>query len=224
MSFIQKVIETTKNSQSDRAEYDRVSNVLYNIVNRRVKKEVLARAEDGYTTATIDLLNDISVDISSKWTISDLLFGYVFQDATPVVDRMFRGESSSFEGFDITGQAHVISLDWTMAMLGEKPSPRPLAPTPDTPRAPAQTPPTPDTPRAPAQTPPTPDTPRAPAQTPFTPDTPRAPAQTPPNTPRAPCPFAHTIFCEELSQETQEEMLSYLASLFPTIVKNTEKK
>jgi hypothetical protein len=190
MSFIQKVIETTKNSQSDRAEYDRVSNVLYNIVDRRVKKEVLARAEDGYTSAKVDLLNDISVDISSKWSIQDLLFGYVFEDATPVVDRVFRGKTSSFEGFDITGQAHVISLDWTMAMLGETPPPQP-----------------------PAQTPP--NTPRPP---------PQPPAQNPPDTPRAPCPFARNIFCEELSQETQEEMLSYLASLFPTIVKNTEKK
>ena len=203
MSFIQKVIETTKNSQSDRAEYDRVSNVLYNIVDRRVKKEVLARAEDGYTSAKIDLLNDISVDISSKWSISDLLFGHVFQNAAPVVDRIFRNEPSSFAGFDITGQAHVISLDWTMAMLGQTP-PQPQLSTPNTPRAPAQTPP------QPAQTPP---------------NTPRAPAQTPPNTPRASCPFAHPILCDELSVETQEEMLAYLASLLsPAIVKKTEKK
>ena len=185
MSFIQKVIETTKNSQTDRAEYDRVSNVLYNIVDRRVKEEVLARAEDGYTSAKIDLLNDISVDINSKWSISDLLFGHVFQDATPVVDRIFRNESSAFGGFDITGQAHVISLDWTMAMLGETPpKPKPLTPNP-----------------------------------------PKTPAQTPPNTPRASCPYALPILCNELSEETQEEMLAYLSALLsPAIVKRTEKK
>ena len=194
MSFIQTVVETTKNSQTVRAEYDRVSNVLYNIVDRRVKKEVLARAEDGYTNATIDLLNDISVDINSRWSIHELLFGNVFQDAAPVVDRLFRGEPSSFEGFDISGQAHVISLDWTMAMLGQTP---PQPPAPNALKTPAHSPP----------------------------NTPREPAQSPPDTPRASRPFTRNIFCDELSEKTQEEMLAYLASLLsPTIVKRTEKK
>ena len=143
MSFLAKTIEATKNSQSNRAEYDRVSGVLYNIVERRVKKYILARATSGYTDATIDLLKDCSIDIISKWSISELLFDTIFEDLVPVAYKLFFDKLSPFNGFDITNNSPVFSFDWTHAMLQGTPNdvlstPPPL-PAPIVPNAPTKT-------------------------------------------------------------------------------------
>lgn len=122
MSFLSKTIETTKNSQNNRAEYDRVSGVLYNIVERRVKKHILSRASSGHTDAAIDLMKDCSIDIISKWSISEILFDTIFEDTAPVVFRLFFDKMSPFVGFDIVNNSPVFSFDWTHAMLQEKPN------------------------------------------------------------------------------------------------------
>jgi len=122
MSFLSKTIEATKNSQSNRAEYDRVAGVLYNIVERRVKKHILARASSGHTDAAIDLLKDCSIDIISKWSISELLFDTIFEDTAPVAYKLFFDKMTPFGGFDITNNSPIFSFDWTHAMLQENPN------------------------------------------------------------------------------------------------------
>ena len=89
MSFLQQIIQATKESNKkykmERAEYERASNVLYDIAERKIKKCVLQRAKDGYTDATFDVIDDLKLDIAGKWSIPELLFAIIFEDAPPVV-------------------------------------------------------------------------------------------------------------------------------------------
>lgn len=134
MSFLQQVIDTTKESNKkykmERAEYERASNVLYDIAERKIKKTVLQRAKDGYTDATFDVINDLKLDIAGKWSIPELLFAIIFEDAPPVVSRLFYLSKSPFDGFVITtkakdaGPASVFILDWAYEMLKPQPNPK----------------------------------------------------------------------------------------------------
>ena len=127
MSFLNQVIETTKESNKkfklERAEYERASNVLYDIAERKLKKCVLQRANAGYTDATFDVLNDLKLDIAGKWSIPELLFSIIFEDAPPVVSRLFYLSNSPFDGFAIStkakdaGPPSVFVIDWAYAML-----------------------------------------------------------------------------------------------------------
>ena len=127
MSFLNQVIETTKESNKkykmERAEYERASNVLYDIAERKLKKCVLQRAKDGYTDATFDVIDDLKLDIAGKWSIPELLFSIIFEDAPPVVSRLFYLSSSPFDGFAIStkdkgvGPPSTFVIDWAYAML-----------------------------------------------------------------------------------------------------------
>ena len=139
MSFLNQVIENTRESNKkyklERAEYDRASNVLYDIAERKLKKCVLQRANDGYTDATFDVINDLKLDIAGKWSIPELLFAIIFEDAPPVVSRLFYLSNSPFAGFSIsshvksTGPSSVFVIDWAYQMLQApaKPQPAPVA-------------------------------------------------------------------------------------------------
>lgn len=127
MSFLNQVIETTKESNKkykmERAEYERASNVLYDIAERKLKKCVLQRAKDGYTDATFDVIDDLKLDIAGKWSIPELLFAIIYEDAPPVVSRLFYLSSSPFDGFAIStkdkgvGPPSTFVIDWAYAML-----------------------------------------------------------------------------------------------------------
>lgn len=129
MSFLQKTIHITKEANKEykmnRAEYERASNVLYDISERKIKKCVLQRAKDGYTDATFDVIIDFNLDIAAKWSIKELLFSIVFEDAPPVVSRLFYLSNSPFYGFAVStkagakdeGPSSVFVLDWTHEML-----------------------------------------------------------------------------------------------------------
>ena len=133
MSFLNQVIETTKESNKkyklERAEYERASNVLYDIAERKLKKCVLQRANAGYTDATFDVINDLKLDIAGKWSIPELLFAIIFEDAPPVVSRLFYLSNSPFDGFAIStkekgaGPASVFVIDWAYAMLKPQSTP-----------------------------------------------------------------------------------------------------
>jgi hypothetical protein len=142
MNFLNQVIETTKESNKkykmERAEYERASNVLYDIAERKLKKCVLQRAKDGYTDATFDVIDDLKLDIAGKWSIPELLFTIIFEDAPPVVSRLFYLSNSPFDGFAIstkekgTGPPSTFVLDWAYAMLKPQntiPAKPPAAPT-----------------------------------------------------------------------------------------------
>jgi hypothetical protein len=132
MSFLQQTIKTTKESNKkykmERAEYDRTSNVLYDIAERKLKKCVLQRAENGYTDATFDVIDDLKVDIAGKWSIPELLFAIIFEDAPPVVSRLFYLSQSPFSGFAIStkakgaGPPSTFVLDWAYEMLKPQPA------------------------------------------------------------------------------------------------------
>ena len=136
MSFLQKTIDATKESNKkyklERAEYERASNVLYDIAERKVKKCVLQRANDGFTDATFDVINDLKLDIAGKWSIPELLFSIIFEDTPPVVSRLFYLSKSPFDGFSIStkakdgGPASVFVLDWAYAMLKPQTQPAPI--------------------------------------------------------------------------------------------------
>jgi hypothetical protein len=136
MSFLQQIIQTTKESNKkykmERAEYERASNVLYDIAERKIKKCVTQRAKDGYTDATFDVIDDLKLDIAGKWSIPELLFAIIFEDAPPVVSRLFYLSNSPFDGFAIStkakgaGPPSVFVLDWAYEML--KPLPQPAPP------------------------------------------------------------------------------------------------
>ena len=127
MSFLQQTINATKESNKkyklERAEYERASNVLYDIAERKIKKVVLQRANDGFTDATFDVINDLKLDIAGKWSITELLFAIIFEDTPPVVSRLFYLSKSPFDGFSIStkskdgGPASVFVLDWAYQML-----------------------------------------------------------------------------------------------------------
>ena len=127
MSFLDQIITATKDSNRkyklERAEYERASNVLYNIAERKAKAIVLARARDGFTDATFDVMNDIVVDIATKWSVKELLYAIIFEDIPPVVTRLFYTADSPFNGFSITnqknasGEASIFVIDWIHAML-----------------------------------------------------------------------------------------------------------
>jgi hypothetical protein len=149
MSFLNQVIETTKESNKkykmERAEYERASNVLYDIAERKLKKCVLQRAKDGYTDATFDVIDDLKLDIAGKWSIPELLFTIIFEDVPPVVSRLFYLSNSPFDGFAIStkakdaGPPSTFVLDWAYAML--KPQSTPAAkPQPATPAKPQPAP------------------------------------------------------------------------------------
>lgn len=133
MSFLNQVVETTKESNKkyrlERAEYERASNVLYDIAERQLKKYILQRANDGYTDATFDVIDDLKLDISGKWSIPELLFDIIFEDAPPVVSRLFHLSNSPFDGFGISteakgaGPSSVFAIDWTHAMLQQQSAP-----------------------------------------------------------------------------------------------------
>ena len=130
MSFLQQTINATKESNKkyklERAEYERASNVLYDIAERKIKKVVLQRANDGFTDATFDVINDLKLDIAGKWSITELLFAIIFEDTPPVVSRLFYLSKSPFDGFSIStkskdgGPASVFVLDWAYQMLKPK--------------------------------------------------------------------------------------------------------
>ena len=140
MSFLNQVIETTKESNKkyklERAEYERASNVLYDIAERKLKKCVLQRANAGYTDATFDVINDLKLDIAGKWSIPELLFAIIFEDAPPVVSRLFYLSNSPFDGFAIStkdkgaGPPSVFVIDWAYAMLKPQTQPAPVKPEP----------------------------------------------------------------------------------------------
>ena len=145
MSFLQQIIQATKESNKkykmERAEYERASNVLYDIAERKIKKCVLQRAKDGYTDATFDVIDDLKLDIAGKWSIPELLFAIIFEDAPPVVSRLFYLSNSPFDGFAIStkakgaGNPSTFVLDWAYEML--KPQPIPAKPQPAPPASPA---------------------------------------------------------------------------------------
>lgn len=130
MSFLQQTINATNESNKkyklERAEYERASNVLYDIAERKIKKVVLQRANDGFTDATFDVINDLKLDIAGKWSIPELLFAIIFEDTPPVVSRLFYLSKSPFDGFSIStkskdgGPASVFVLDWVYQMLKPK--------------------------------------------------------------------------------------------------------
>ena len=137
MSFLQQTINATKESNKkyklERAEYERASNVLYDIAERKIKKVVLQRANDGFTDATFDVINDLKLDIAGKWSIPELLFAIIFEDTPPVVSRLFYLSKSPFDGFSIStkskdgGPASVFVLDWAYQMLKPKTQPASIA-------------------------------------------------------------------------------------------------
>lgn len=127
MSFLQQTINATKESNKkyklERAEYERASNVLCDIAERKIKKVVLQRANDGFTDATFDVINDLKLDIAGKWSIPELLFAIIFEDTPPVVSRLFYLSNSPFNGFVIStkekdgGPASTFIIDWAYEML-----------------------------------------------------------------------------------------------------------
>jgi len=137
MSFLTQIIQTTKESNKkykmERAEYDRASNVLYDIAARKIKKCVLQRAQDGYTDATFDVIDDLKIDIAGKWSIPELLFAIIFEDAPTVVSRLFYLSISPFDGFAIStkakdsGPPSTFVIDWAYEMLKSQPQPAPPA-------------------------------------------------------------------------------------------------
>ena len=187
MSFLQQIIQTTKESNKkykmERAEYERASNVLYDIAERKIKKCVTQRAKDGYTDATFDVIDDLKLDIAGKWSIPELLFAIIFEDAPPVVSRLFYLSNSPFDGFAIStkakgaGPPSTFVLDWAYEML--KPQPAPAPPT------------------KPQPTPPT------------------KPQPAPPVSPANPYnPPAHNIFSDSsLPLVTDQELIDYLAAI-----------
>ena len=201
MSFLTQVIQTTKESNKkykmERAEYDRASNVLYDIAERKIKKCVLQRAKDGYTDATFDVIDDLKLDIAGKWSIPELLFAIIFEDAPPVVSRLFYLNNSPFDGFAIStkakgaGPPSTFVLDWAYEML--KPQPQPAPPIKPRPAPPAKT-----TPPAKPQSPP-----------------PAKPQPAPPVSPTNPYnPLVHNIFSDSsLSSVTDQELIDYLTAI-----------
>jgi hypothetical protein len=199
MSFLTQVIQTTKESNKkykmERAEYERASNVLYDIAERKIKKCVLQRAKDGYTDATFDVIDDLKLDIAGKWSIPELLFAIIFEDAPPVVSRLFYLNNSPFDGFDIStkakgaGPPSTFVLDWAYEMLKPQPAP-PIKPQP---APPAKTTP-------PAKPQPTP---------------PAKPQTAPPVPPANPYnPLVHNIFSDSsLSSVTDQELIDYLSTV-----------
>lgn len=154
MNFLQQTIQTTRESNKkykmERAEYDRASNVLYDIAERKIKKSITQRAKDGYTDATFDIINDLKLDIAGKWSIPELLFAIIFEDAPPVVSRLFYLSHSPFDGFAIStkakgvGPPSVFVLDWAYEMLKPLPQPAPpIKPQPSPPTKPQPAPPAP---------------------------------------------------------------------------------
>ena len=141
MSFLTQIIQTTKESNKkykiEHAEYDRASNVLYDIAERKIKKCVLQRAKDGYTDATFDVIDDLKLDIAGKWSIQELLFAIIFEDAPPVISRLFYLSNSPFDGFAIStkakgvGPPSTFDIDWSYQMLKTQPQPAlPIKPQP----------------------------------------------------------------------------------------------
>jgi hypothetical protein len=211
MSFLTQVIQTTKESNKkykmERAEYDRASNVLYDIAERKIKKCVLQRAKDGYTDATFDVIDDLKLDIAGKWSIPELLFAVVFEDAPPVVSRLFYLSNSPFDGFAISTKAKGVGppstfvLDWAYEMLKPKPQTTPpIKPQTTSPVEPQTTPPVETQPTPPVETQPTP---------------PVEPQPTPLVSPANPYnPLAHNIFSDSsLSSVTVQELIDYLAAI-----------
>jgi len=161
MSFLQQIIQTTKESNKkykmERAEYERASNVLYDIAERKIKKCVTQRAKDGYTDATFDVIDDLKLDIAGKWSIPELLFAIIFEDAPPVVSRLFYLSNSPFDGFAIStkakgaGPPSTFVLDWAYEMLKPQSAPAPpIKPQPTPPIKPQPAPPAKPQPAPPA--------------------------------------------------------------------------
>jgi hypothetical protein len=193
MSFLTQVIQTTKESNKkykmERAEYDRASNVLYDIAERKIKKCVLQRAKDGYTDATFDVIDELKLDIAGKWSIPELLFAIIFEDAPPVVSRLFYLSISPFDGFAIStkakdaGPPSTFVLDWAYEMLKPQPQPAPPAKT----------------------------TPPAKPQPPLSAKTQPAPPVSPANPYN---PLAHNIFSDSyLSSVMDQELIDYLSTV-----------
>lgn len=118
MSFIDGVIEATRSSQKNRAEYDRITEVLTSVIKRKIKKNIMDRATCGFTDVEINMNDLLRVDNLSRWSVDELVFTSVFQDSPRVFDRLFSVEPSHFTGFDISLSGDVLSFDWTVAMLG----------------------------------------------------------------------------------------------------------
>jgi hypothetical protein len=202
MSFLTQVIQTTKESNKkykmERAEYDRASNVLYDIAERKIKKCVLQRAKDGYTDATFDVIDDLKLDIAGKWSIPELLFAIIFEDAPSVVSRLFYLSISPFDGFAIStkakgaGPPSTFVLDWTYQLL--KPQPQTAPPIKPHPTTPAKTETTPAKPQLPPPAKPQP----APLISPANPYN----------------PLVHNIFSDRsLSSVTDQELIDYLSAI-----------
>jgi len=203
MSFLQQIIQATKESNKkykmERAEYERASNVLYDIAERKIKKCVLQRAKDGYTDATFDVIDDLKLDIAGKWSIPELLFAIIFEDAPPVVSRLFYLSKSPFDGFNISTQAKeggppsTFVLDWAYEMLKPQPAPAP--------------------PIKPQSAPPAKPQPAPLAKPQSAP--PAKPQPAPPASPANPYnPLAHNIFSDSsLPLVTDQELIDYLAAI-----------
>lgn len=114
-SFFDLVVDTTKNALKTSARLNKDSEVLFNVIERRIKKSIKDAAERGRTVVEFDLDNTGYIDICSKYAMKELLFSKIASDYVPVADRLV--SSPAFVGFNINRDKNVFIFDWTHALV-----------------------------------------------------------------------------------------------------------
>lgn len=114
-SFFDRVVDITKNALKTSAQLNKDSEVLFNVIERRIKKTIKDAAEGGRTVVEFDLDNTGYIDTCSKYAMKELLFYKIASDYVPVADRLV--SSPAFVGFNINRDKNVFIFDWTHALV-----------------------------------------------------------------------------------------------------------
>jgi len=138
-SFFSKVVDATKDAVLKRdTQLQKESDVVYSIVERRIKKTIMERASLGFTTAEVNLNYVGHIDIVSKYSVQDIIHKKLTAGYVPVIDRLI--ESKDFYDFQIgTPEDNVYVFDWTHAMVKTETPPAPKPPQAPSVPAPAST-------------------------------------------------------------------------------------
>lgn len=122
MSFFEEVVSITKEAHKNDIQLQKDSDVLFAVFNRKLKKCIKDAASVGKTSSTFDPHN-IFVDISSKYSVEELLFSNITENYIPVISRLFEN-NTILQGFNISKTNDVkpkYIIDWTHGVVKTEP-------------------------------------------------------------------------------------------------------
>lgn len=120
-SFFDQIVDITKTAQKNDVQLRKESDILFRIIERKIKKTIKDSASRGRSSTTFDFKNLGHIDMISKYSMYELLTSNITEDYVPVIDRLL-SNNPTFHGFDISrAEDDVFVIDWTQALVKKEP-------------------------------------------------------------------------------------------------------